>query len=161
MTQPTTQDSFSPPWFLIVGLLAGVAFVAFIIWDSAGPTQKKNANPNVVELTQANWQKEVVESKIPVFVDFTASWCPPCRAFAPTVDKLAEQYKGKAKIAKFDMGDKSFSNGRKLAEKYGIDGIPHLMIFKGGDEPLAQFRGISDTTEMEITQALDKILATP
>jgi thioredoxin 1 len=161
MTQPTTQDRFSPPWFLIVGLLAGIAFVAYIIWDSAGPSKAKNANPNVVELTQANWQKEVVESTVPVFVDFTATWCGPCRSFAPTVDKLADRYKGKVKVAKFDMGNQSFSKGRKLAEKYGIDGIPYIMIFKGGDQPLAQFRGLTDTTETEITQALDKILATP
>src|SRR5437667_353925 len=101
MTQPTTQASFSPPWFLILGVLAGVALIAFIVWDS--PSTRKSGSSHVVEITQANWQKEVVESDIPVLVDFSASWCPPCQKLAPTIDKLAERYKGKVKVGKVDM----------------------------------------------------------
>lgn len=154
-----TQAGFSPPWFLIVGLLAGVGFVAFIVWDSSNSQTPKAGSGEVVVLTLANWQKEVLESDVPVVVDFTASWCPPCREFAPIVERVAKRYKGKVKVAKFDVGDPSFSKGRKLAEQYGINTIPRTMIFKGGDEPRQELRGL--VSEDELADAIDRVLATP
>jgi len=155
MNKPPTQASFSPPWFLIAGLLGGVAFVAYIVWDSTVTSVSKNAN--VIALTEDNWQKEVLESKIPVFVDFTASWCGPCKRFAPTVDRLAERYKGKVKVAKFDVGDNTFHKGRKLQTLYSIDGVPHVMIFTGGDRKPMEFPGAG--SEMEFVKVLDSVLA--
>jgi thioredoxin 1 len=157
MTQPTTQASFSPPWFLILGVLAGVALIAFIVWDSPGTSSKKGGGGQVVEITQATWQKEVVESDIPVVVDFTATWCPPCQKLAPTIEKLAERYKGKVKVGKVDMGDHSFNKARKLADKFGFDGIPHIMTFNGAQPP-REFTGV--TSETELAQAIDAALAT-
>ena len=158
MNQPTTQPSYSPPWLLIVGLVLGVSFIAYIMWDTFVPSSPKGSqtrSANVVELTSDTWQKEVIESKVPVVVDFTAKWCPPCQAFAPTLDKVADQYKGKVKVAKFDVGDHSFNKATKLAGEYGISGIPHIMIFKDG-EPRRQFTGI--TSEVELTRAIERVL---
>jgi thioredoxin 1 len=156
MTQPTTQASFSPPWFLIVGVLAGVGLIAFIVWDSPGNAAKKTGNPHIVELTKANWQKEVIESDVPVLVDFTATWCPPCQKLAPTIDKLAERYQGKVKVAKFDVGP-GFSKGQEFLEKYGFNGIPHIMIFQGG-VPRHEISG-GEITTVTLAKALDTLLA--
>jgi thioredoxin 1 len=154
MTQPTTQASFSPPWFLIVGILAGMALIAFIVWDSPGSARKKGGSAHVVELTQANWQIEVVESDVPVVVDFWAPWCGPCRDFAPTIDKLATDYAGKVKVGKLNVDD-----APKIAERYGAPPIPRILVFKGGsDEPAASFLG-GQTTQAQLARAVDSVLA--
>src|SRR5262245_52905478 len=119
-----TSQGSSTPWLLIVGLLVGAGFVGYIVWDSARTSSKKGevpTNENVVELTASNWQREVVDSKIPVFVDFTAKWCPPCRAFAPTVNRLADRYKGKIKVAKFDLGPRDSPVGGEITFKYQVN----------------------------------------
>lgn len=152
------QQGSSPPWFLIVGLLAGAAFVGYIVWDSARSSSKGGASSeHVVELTLDNWQQEVVESKVPVFVDFTAKWCPPCQAFAPTVNRLADRYQGKIKVAKFDVGNRGFNKAGDLPGKYKISGIPQLMIFVGGEEPIFQKAG--GASESELARLFDKLLA--
>jgi thioredoxin 1 len=152
MAQPAERN-FSPPWFLIIGVFAGVALIAFIVWDA--PAKK---SLHVVEITQASWQKEVVESDVPVLVDFTAKWCGPCQAFAPTIDRLAKRYEGRVKVAKLDVGDNSFDKGRDLAERYGFNGIPHIIIFKGGDRPFREFSG-ANVSEATLAKALDAALA--
>jgi thioredoxin len=160
MTQPNAAGA-SPPWFLIIGLFAGILFVGYIVWDSAKPSHAPATSENVVELTTENWQKEVVESKIPVFVDFTAKWCGPCKQFAPTVNRLADRYKGKVKVAKFDVGDQGMNKGGDITAKFGINGIPHIMIFMGGPEPVHR-SGITANmvdNEMRFSGMLDKLLA--
>jgi len=89
------------------------------------------ASPNVIELTTANWEKEVVQSDKPVLVDFWAPWCGPCRMLAPTVDKIAEQFAGKVKVGKLNTDE-----NQEIAIKYGISAIPALLLFKGGDKPI-------------------------
>jgi len=154
----TTPNSAPLPWFLIIGLLAGVAFVAYIVWDSAKPPPGHATSENVVELTTENWQREVIESNVPVFVDFTASWCPPCKAFAPTVSKLADRYKGKIKVAKFDVGDNGFSKAGDLPSTYGFNAIPHVLIFMpGSSEPVQRFKG--GPSENQVARVFDKLLA--
>jgi thioredoxin 1 len=150
----------STPWFLIVGLLAGAGFVGYIVWDSARSSAKKGGiatSEHVVELTLDNWQQEVVESKVPVFVDFTAKWCPPCKAFAPTVNRLAERYQGKIKVAKFDVGDHGFDMAGDLPKKYGFSGVPQIMLFDGGEKPLFQQGG--GESENVLARRFDKLLA--
>lgn len=80
-----------------------------------------------IEVTDANFQKEVIESPIPVLVDFWAIWCGPCRLIAPIVEELANEYEGKMKFAKLDV-----DVNQKTAMKYGIRSIPTLLIFKDG-----------------------------
>src|SRR5579872_1784929 len=82
---------------------------------------------NVVVLTDANFQQEVLASAQPVLVDFWAPWCGPCRMIAPTVDAVAEEYAGKARVGKLNTDDNP-----KIATSYNISAIPALLVFKGG-----------------------------
>jgi thioredoxin 1 len=80
-----------------------------------------------VEITDANFENEVVNSDIPVLIDFWAVWCGPCKLIAPTVDEIANEYQGKVKVGKLDV-----DNNQMVATKFGIRSIPTLLIFKGG-----------------------------
>ena len=80
-----------------------------------------------VEVNDASFEAEVLQSGQPVLVDFWAAWCGPCRALAPIVDEVAREYQGKLKVMKMDV-DKNQSTPMR----YGIRGIPALLIFKGG-----------------------------
>ncbi len=81
-----------------------------------------------VHLTQSNWEEEVLNSDIPVLVDFWAPWCGPCRMVAPVVSEIAEEYKGKLKVGKLNTDEEP-----EIAVRYGIMSIPTLMIFKNGE----------------------------
>jgi thioredoxin 1 len=81
-----------------------------------------------VEITDANFQKEVLESPVPVLVDFWAVWCGPCKMIAPVVEEIANEYDGKLRVGKVDV-----DNNPEVPLRYGIRSIPTLMIFKGGN----------------------------
>lgn len=87
------------------------------------------ANENVVILTEENFKAEVLEANVPVLVDFWAAWCGPCKMIAPTVDELANDFVGKAKICKLNVDDCG-----RIAQSYGVMSIPTLIVFKGGKE---------------------------
>jgi thioredoxin 1 len=86
--------------------------------------------------TDANFEDEVLNSDQPVLVDFWATWCGPCRTIAPTIEKLAADYDGRAKVVKLDV-----DNNPQTAMKYGIRSIPSLLFFKGG-RPVDQMVGV-------------------
>lgn len=87
------------------------------------------------EITDDTFQQEVLDSELPVLVDFWADWCAPCKMIAPIVEELANEFDGKVKFTKLDVD----SNPR-TATTYGIRGIPTLLIFSGG-EPVKQVVG--------------------
>lgn len=80
-----------------------------------------------VTLTDTNFESEVIKSDIPVLIDFWATWCGPCKAIAPIVEDLANEYSGKVKIGKVDVDE-----NQQTAIKYGIRSIPTLLIVKNG-----------------------------
>ena len=82
---------------------------------------------NMFEVTDQSFEKDVLQSDQPVLVDFWAAWCGPCRMIAPTVEALAKEYAGKAKVAKLNVDDNQL-----IPSQYNIRGIPTLLLFKGG-----------------------------
>jgi len=82
----------------------------------------------VKEVSDQTFDAEVIQSDIPVLVDFWAAWCAPCRMIAPTVDQVAGDYKGKAKVVKLNVDDNSQTSAR-----FNIRGIPTLLLFKNGE----------------------------
>jgi thioredoxin 1 len=85
------------------------------------------ASANTLEFTDANFESEVLKSSVPVLVDFWAEWCMPCRMLTPTIDALATETVGKAKVGKVNV-----DNSREVALKFGIQSIPTVMVFKNG-----------------------------
>jgi thioredoxin 1 len=105
------------------------------------------SSKNVIEVTDANFESEVLKADQPVLVDFGATWCGPCKALAPIVDKIADENVGKVKVAKVDIDD---SPG--VAQRYGIRGVPTVLVFRGG-EKTAQHVGL--TTKENLLKLLE------
>ncbi|MCI0457628.1 MAG: thioredoxin [Gemmataceae bacterium] len=93
---------------------------------------------NLIELTSANFQDEVLEAEVPVLVDFWGGWCRPCLKIAPLIDELAESAGGRYRVGKVNVGAEE-----QLTQDYQISGIPTLLIFKGG-EVVRRFAGVQD-----------------
>ncbi len=102
---------------------------------------------NVSELTDKNFDTEVLRSDQPVLVDFWAPWCGPCRMIAPMVEELAGENRGSMKIGKINIDDNP-----QAAQNYGVSSIPTLMIFKGG-EVVERFVGVQPKSKLQ--QAID------
>ena len=106
-------------------------------------------NVNVLELTDANWKSEVLDSPVPVLVDFWAPWCGPCRMLAPTIEKLATDFLGKAKIGKMNTDENQETPGGLR-----ISAIPTVLVFQGGKE-VDRLVGVN--TESQFKTALSKL----
>ena len=87
------------------------------------------AGENVKQFTDANFAEEVLKSEVPVFVDFWAAWCGPCKMIGPVIEELAGDYQGKVKIGKLNVDE----NG-KTAQEFGVMSIPTMILYKGGKE---------------------------
>ena len=109
------------------------------------------ANPEIITVSEASFAKDVLQSDVPVLVDFWAPWCGPCKMMAPVLDELAGEMAGKVRIAKVNVDE-----NRAVPAKFGIRGIPTLMVFKNGQ--LAATK-VGALTKAQMTQFIDQQLA--
>ena len=82
-----------------------------------------------VEVTDGTFEHEVLDSEVPVLVDFWAEWCTPCRAIATMLEQIAEEYDGELRIARLEVGENP-----ETATQYGVRSVPTLVVFKGGEQ---------------------------
>lgn len=92
-----------------------------------GSLTGKTDSTNLLHVAQADFDRQVLESPTPVLVDFYAPWCGPCKTLAPTIAKLADDYVGRARVAKVNVDE-----APELSERYRIQGVPTLILFQGG-----------------------------
>ena len=102
------------------------------------------ASEHIKVFNDLNFDEEVLKSDVPVLVDFTATWCGPCKALAPIVDQVATELSGTVKVGKLDIDESPVTAG-----KFGVRGVPTLMVFKNG-ERAAQHVGL--TTKAKVLQ---------
>ncbi len=98
---------------------------------------------HTLAITDSNFDNEVINSSTPVLVDFTAVWCGPCRAIAPTIDELATEYQGRVKIGKLDI-----DHNPNTAVKYHVRSVPTLILFKDG-KPVDQVLGAVNKRKLQ------------
>lgn len=106
----------------------------------------------IVEINEANWDAEVVQSTLPVLLDFWAPWCGPCVALEPTLEGLAQHYAGRVKFGKVNSDD-----NRALVARFGVRGIPHLQLMRG-DERVAVLSPTA-RTRTRLAMEMDGLLA--
>jgi thioredoxin 1 len=104
----------------------------------------------VAEVGDQNFEAEVLNSSVPVLVDFWAAWCAPCRLLAPVVESVAEKYEGQAKIVKLNVDENTLTAG-----KYNIRGIPTLLLFKDGS---VKEQIVGNTSKVAISKMIDNHL---
>jgi thioredoxin 1 len=104
----------------------------------------------VSDVTDQNFEQEVLKSDQPVLVDFWAEWCHPCKMLTPAVEQIAEKYQGKTKVVKLNVDDNN-----PTAQRCGIKGIPTLILFKGGTEAE---RVVGATSKDNIARMIDRAL---
>jgi thioredoxin 1 len=108
------------------------------------------AGQNIIEISDGTFEQEVLQSNVPVLVDFWAPWCGPCRAIAPVIEELSNEYATKLKVAKCNVDDNP-----KTPSRYGIRAIPTLILFKDGNVS-EQITGA--VAKSQITAAIDKAM---
>lgn len=103
---------------------------------------------NIVHVTDASFESDVLKSDLPVLVDFWAEWCGPCKMIAPVLEEIADEYAGKIKVCKMDVDANT-----ETAPKFGIRGIPTLIIFKNGNQEATKVGALSKTQLAEFVSS--------
>jgi thioredoxin 1 len=106
---------------------------------------------NVLQVSDADFEAEVIRSNLPVLIDFWAPWCGPCKVIAPVVEELAGEYQGRLKVAKMNVDDNPLTPSR-----YGVRGIPNLIIIKGG---VVKEQIVGAAPKAKLVQAIEGALA--
>lgn len=109
------------------------------------------AGADTKEITESNFEQEVLSAGEPVLVDFWADWCMPCKALGPIIDELATEYAGKVKVGKVDV-----DSNQKLSANYSISNIPTVLLFQGG-QVKQKFVGLRSKKDFKLS--LDQVLA--
>lgn len=104
----------------------------------------------IIQLSDDNFEQEVLQSAEPVLVDYWAEWCGPCKMIAPILNEIADEYNGKIRVAKLNIDDNP-----QTPPKYGIRGIPTLMLFKGGNVEATKVGAVSKS---QLTAFIDSNL---
>jgi thioredoxin 1 len=120
--------------------------------DKKIESQTQNRSVHAKEITSNQWEEDVVKSKIPVFVDFWAPWCGPCRAVAPIVEEIASEYLGKVSFVKVNVDQNS-----ELASKYNVFSIPTLAVFNEGNL-VSQQVGVSSNAKASLKNMIENAL---
>jgi thioredoxin 1 len=105
-----------------------------------------------IDVNEADFQSSVLDSSVPVLVDFWAPWCGPCRAIAPHIEALGEEYEGRVTVAKVNV-----DNNQQLAVTYGIRGIPALLLFKDG-QVANQLNGMPGNVRGSLRDLVETVL---
>ncbi len=110
----------------------------------------KQSNTNTITVNDENFDEEVLQSDIPVLVDFWAEWCGPCKVVGPTIEALAADYRGKVKVAKLNIDDNLEATGR-----FGVRSIPTLIVFKDGK---AQEAAVGVKSKGQLAELIDQYI---
>jgi len=111
------------------------------------------SSENVVTLTDDNFSDEVLDSDVPVLVDFWATWCGPCRQIAPIIEDLADEFEGRAKVAKMDVDDNPAT-----PQQYGVRSIPTLLFIKNGE---VEEQMIGAAPKKQLSKKLEALVGQP
>ena len=135
-------------WVILILLSGYLVYSTYRRFQSMKNYDPANESEKLIQLTDANFAKHI--SNGVVLVDFWAAWCGPCKMIAPVVSELAEQFEGKAKIAKLNVDEQ-----KQTAQEYGVRSIPTLIIFKNG-EPVERLVGLK--SKAALAKAIEKQL---
>ena len=153
------SSSFNLPYPHLISLLSLsnlYTYLCIVSIENRGDkkieNQVQNKDSHAKEITSSQWEDEVVKSKIPVFVDFWAPWCGPCRAVSPIVEKIASEYSGKVSFVKIHV-----DQNNEIASRHNVFSIPTLAIFTRGNL-VSQQVGVSSNAKFSLKNMIENAL---